>query len=96
MGAWFRRAAVVAILYAFFLETVMGNLPGHLKRASISFYTRCMMFEEGGAYGVGPSRPDIFLPVSGTTAWCVLAALTVLLLTVGMFVFSRAEYLDLN
>jgi hypothetical protein len=96
MGAWFRRASVVAILYSFFLETVMGNLPGHLKRASISFYTRCMMFEEGGAYGVGPARPDIFMPVSGTTAWVVLAALTVLLLTVGMFVFRRAEYLDLN
>lgn len=96
MGALFRRAAVVAILYSFFLETVMGNLPGHLKRGSISFYTRCLMFQEGEAYGVGPGRPEIFLPVSGTTAWCVLAALTVLLLTVGMLAFRRAEYLDLN
>src|SRR5439155_17374495 len=43
MGALFRRPAVVAILYAFFLETVMGNLPGHLKRGSISFYMRCLM-----------------------------------------------------
>src|SRR5262249_14671092 len=45
MGAWFRRAAVVAIVYSFFLETFMGNMPGHWKRASISFYTRCLMFE---------------------------------------------------
>src|SRR5262249_10552724 len=32
LGAWLRRAAVVAILYAFFLETLMGNMPGYLKR----------------------------------------------------------------
>ena len=96
MAAAFRRAAIVALLYSFFLETILGNMPGMLKRVSVSFYVRCMMFEEGAAYQVGPSHPEIFLPVTGETAWVVLAALTVLLLTVGVFVFCRAEYLDLN
>jgi ABC-type transport system involved in multi-copper enzyme maturation permease subunit len=96
MGAWFRRAPVVGILYAFFLETVMGNLPGHLKRASISFYTRCVMFDRAHDLGVHPERPGVFLPVSGTTAIYVLAGVTVGLLLAGIIVFSRKEYLDLS
>src|SRR5262245_60258996 len=39
LGACLRRAAVIALLYAFFLETIMGNMPGQFKRLSISFYT---------------------------------------------------------
>jgi len=84
MGALFRRAAVVAILYAFFLETVAGNLPGYWKRASISFYTRCLM--------LAPAQD----PVEPAAAWCVLAGLTVGLLALGMVVFARSEYLDLS
>src|SRR5207244_622753 len=75
MGALFRRPAVIAILYSFFLETVMGNLPGHLKRASISFYTRCLMFDRAHELGIHPERPALYLPVSGTTPLWVLAAL---------------------
>lgn len=94
MGAWFGRPAVVGILYCFFLETLVGNLPGYLKRASISFYIRCMMFDAAHDYGVEPERPSIYLPVDGTVAWVVLAGLTVGLLLVGMIVFSRKEYLS--
>jgi hypothetical protein len=96
MGAWFRRAPVVGILYAFFLETVMGNLPGHVKRASISFYTRCLMFDRAHDLGMHPERPGVYLPVSGTTALYVLAGLTLGLLAVGVVVFSRKEYLDVS
>jgi len=96
MGAWFQRAAVVGILYAFFLETVVGILPGHLKRASISFYTQCLMFDRAQVLGVQPERPTTYLPVSGPTAVYVLAGLTVCLLVAGMIVFSRKEYLDLS
>jgi ABC-2 type transport system permease protein len=96
MGAWFRRAAVVAILYSFFLETILGNLPAYWKRASISFYTRCLMFDQVEAVGIQPDRPLLYLPVSGTAAWGVLLGVTLALLAVGMFVFSRREYLDLS
>src|SRR5262245_4991143 len=96
MGALFRRPAVVAILYAFFIETIMGNLPGHMKRLSISFYTRCMMFESAHDFNIRPERPHIYLPVSGTVAMTVLAAVTVLALAAGMSSFSRREYLDLT
>jgi hypothetical protein len=95
MGAFFRRPAVMAIVYAFFLEVIFGNMPGYLKRISIGFYTRCMMYEVAADYGVQPERPDIFLPVDGATAVAVLAVLTVALLALGMVVFARSEYREI-
>jgi ABC-2 type transport system permease protein len=92
MGAFFRRPAVAAIVYAFFLEVIFGNMPGYLKRISIGFYTRCMMFDAASAYGIQPERPDIFLPVEGATALTVLLGLTIALLGIGIVVFSRAQY----
>lgn len=92
IGAWFRRPAVVGLVYAFFLETVAGDLPGLLKRASISFYTRCLMFDAAGGLGVGPDQPTVYAPVDGPTAWWVLAFITVALTAVGMALFARMEY----
>jgi hypothetical protein len=94
MGACFRRPAIVAIVYTFFLETILGNMPGTLKRVSISFYARCMMFDAMEAYGATPVKSSVYVPVDGTTAWWVLLVLTVVLLAVGMVVFARAEYRD--
>ena len=96
MGALIRRAAVVALLYVFFLETVMGTLPGHFKRLSISFYARCLMFDRAHDFGIRPERPTIYLPVDGTTAWLVLAGVTAGCLVVGAALFTRNEYLDLS
>lgn len=94
MGACFRRSAVIAIVYSFFLETILGNMPGYLKRVSISFYTRCLMFDAAQGYGVQPEKPSIYLPVDAATAWGVLGGVTVVLLVMGMVVFARTEYRD--
>lgn len=94
LGALLRRAAIIALLYAFFLETVMGNLPGHLKRLSISFYTRCLMFERAHDFGIVPERPELYLPVSGATATWVLAGVTAVFLGFGMWWFARKEYIQ--
>jgi ABC-2 type transport system permease protein len=96
LGACLRRASIVALLYAFFLETIMGNMPGHFKRLSISFYTRCLMFDRAHDFGIHPDRPALFLPVSGTSAWLILAGITVVCLIVGALVFTWNEYLDVN
>jgi hypothetical protein len=96
LGALFHRAALLGLLYAFFVETVVNILPGHLKRVSISYYTRCVMYEHAHALGIHPERPTIYQPVSGNTATLVLAGAVVILLIVGMLVFSRKEYLDLS
>jgi ABC-type transport system involved in multi-copper enzyme maturation permease subunit len=92
IGSYFRRPAIIALVYAFFLETILGNMPGYLKRVSISFYTRCMMYDAAGSYGVQPESPTVFLPVSGPAALAVLLATTVALLLLGMYLFSRTEY----
>lgn len=94
MGAYFRWPAVVAIVYTFFLEIILGNMPGYLKRVSISFYARCMMYDVAGSYKVQREDPSVFLPVDGTTAAIVLLGTTAFLLILGMFVFSRFEYRD--
>jgi ABC-type transport system involved in multi-copper enzyme maturation permease subunit len=96
MGVWFRRAAMVAILYSFFLETVMGNLPGNLKRASVSYYVRCVMYEAGAEYGIGPGSPLIDEPIGATAATVCLLGMTVAFLLVGMIKFSRTEYVEVN
>jgi ABC-type transport system involved in multi-copper enzyme maturation permease subunit len=92
MGACFRRPAVAAIVYSFCLEIVLGNMPGYMKRVSVGFYARCMMFEAAESYGVQPDNPGVFLPVGGTTALVVLIGATVALLALGTVIFSRAQY----
>jgi ABC-type transport system involved in multi-copper enzyme maturation permease subunit len=96
MGAYFRRPAVIAIVYSFCLEVVLANVPGYLKRASIGYYTRCMMFDTAGQYGIQPEKPSVFLPVDGLTALAVLIGGTTFLLIVGMWVFSRTQYVEVD
>jgi ABC-type transport system involved in multi-copper enzyme maturation permease subunit len=91
-GAAVRRPTVVALGYSFFLETILGDMPGLLKRVSVTFYTRCIMFDTAAEYGLTPERPSVYQPVSGETAWLVLISATVVLLAAGMWWFSRAEY----
>lgn len=97
MSACFRRPAVVAIVYTFFLETVLGNMPGYMKRVSVTFYTRCLMFGPLDSLGVAPpERASVYMPVSGLVAAWVLAGITIVMLVAGMVVFSRAQYQDLT
>src|SRR6185369_10189387 len=91
LAALFRHAAVMSLLYAFFIETVVGNLPGDPKRFSISFYLRCLMFDAAGGFGVGPDNPLIYQAVSGPVALLALLGMTALFLTVGAVMFTRNE-----
>src|SRR5207302_4379280 len=92
MGAFFRRPAIIAVVYSFFLETILGNMPGYMKRLSISFYARCMMFDAAAEQGVQPEKPSMYLPVDGQTGMWVLIITTVVLVVAGMVVFARHEY----
>ena len=95
-GAYFRRPAVVAIIYSFCLEVVLGNMPGYLKRVSVGFYSRCLMYDRLGELGVEADRSGVFLPVDGTTALFVLIGGTVALLGLGMVLFSRTQYHEVD
>jgi ABC-2 type transport system permease protein len=91
-SAWSRWPIVVGLVYAFFLEVLLGDMPGLMKRISISFYVRCMMFASAEQSGLTPDKPQVYLPVDGETAWLVLLSATAALLLAGMVVFARREY----
>ena len=91
----FRRATTIALTYALFIETLIGNMPGIAKRLAVSFYTRCLIFDAGSEFGVSPSGPgnaDLFVGIPGPTAQTILILLGGGLLLVGMYIFSRREY----
>lgn len=91
----FRRATIVALGYALFLETLVGNMPGIVKRLTISFYARCLVFDAAADLGIGPTgpfNPLLFQPLPAATAeWMLYAASGALLLT-GLLVFTTREY----
>jgi ABC-2 type transport system permease protein len=93
-GAFFRRPAIVGLVYSFFLEVIIGNMPGTLKRLSIGFYARCMMFDAAEEKGLAPENPVLYDPVSGKTALVVLVLSTVVLVGIGMLWFRKAEYVS--
>jgi hypothetical protein len=95
-GACFRRPTIIALVYSFFLETILGNMPGYLKRISVGFYTRCMMYEAAQHQGVQPEKPSVYLPVDGLTALAVLLGLSLILVGLGMLLFSRREYVAIE
>jgi ABC-type transport system involved in multi-copper enzyme maturation permease subunit len=91
----FRRATTIALTYALFIETLVGNMPGIAKRLAVSFYTRCLIFDAGSVFGVSPSGPgssELFVPIPGPTAQTILYVLGGGLLLTGMLVFSLREY----
>jgi ABC-2 type transport system permease protein len=95
-GALFPRPAIVGLLYAFFFETLLSELPipGTLKRLSINYYTRCLLYSAAESEDVPTETSSLFVPVSPTTAWIVLLGATVGLTALGMWLFARSEYRD--
>ncbi len=95
-GALFTRPAVVGLLYAFFFETMLSELPipGTLKRLSLNYYTRCLLYHAGEQHDVPTESSSLFVPVSPTFAWVALIGATVALTGIGMWLFARNEYRD--
>ena len=96
LGAVFRHATLIGIAHVFLVEFFMGQVPGVLKRISISFYVRCMLYDAGGEHGIGPRNQAIFQPVGGDEAAITLISVAVGFLLLGMYWFSRREYRDLT
>src|SRR5207248_1983694 len=67
-SAMTRRPTVVGLVYCFFLETLLGDMPGLMKRVSVSYYVRCLIFDAAAGLGIQPEKPSVYLPVSGHTA----------------------------
>jgi len=93
IGAMFQKPGIVALLYAFFFETMLSELPipGTLKRLSINYYTRCLLYSSAEGENVPTETSSLFVPVSPTTAWIVLIGATVAITGIGMWLFGRME-----
>lgn len=97
VGALFRHGTIISLVYWFFLEVLFGNLPGIIKRVSVAFYVRCMVYDAGSELQLGPITKvarEMFLPVSGTTATLALIGTIVGLLIIGVVAFEQREYRD--
>jgi ABC-2 type transport system permease protein len=99
LGTVFRHGTLIALAYWFFLEVIFGNIPGVMKRVSVAFYVRCMVYEWGANLKLGPLTRvarETFLAVSGPTAVWTLSLGTLTLLIATLIVFSRREYRELG
>jgi ABC-2 type transport system permease protein len=99
VGALFRHGTIISLAYWFFLEVLFGNVPGIMKRVSVAFYTRCLIYDRGSELQLGPlSRVarETFLPVEGGTALIALCVISAALLVVGAAIFQKREYPELT
>lgn len=94
IGAVFRRPVVVGLVYVFFFEALVAALPGSLKLLSLSYYARCLMYNQAEAAGYPTDMLEVSDPVSSGTAWAFLAVAATGLTVLGMWLFSRSEYRD--
>jgi ABC-type transport system involved in multi-copper enzyme maturation permease subunit len=96
VGAVFRRPAVIGLVYIFFFETLVSNLPGSMKQLSLSYYVRSLFYNATAAEiaTVQPESVDVYAPVDNPTAWAMLLGVAVVLTAMGMFLFGRQEPKD--
>ena len=59
-SAWLRRATFLALAYALMVETLTANIPGVVKRITVSFYANSWLYNDS-SLGLNPIPAD---PVS--------------------------------
>jgi len=94
-SAMVRRATFLSLAYALMIETLTGNIPGFVKRITVSFYAKSWLYESGEPLGLAPKEGvalSLFDPVSAATAQGVLGLASAGFIALGMWVFSRKEY----
>lgn len=92
----FRHSTIVALIYSLFMEFLLGNMPGLIKRIAVNFYGRSMMYDLGGIEGLRSPDPEWFVPVSAYGAGISLLAIAGSAVLLALVVFSRREYRDLT
>jgi ABC-type transport system involved in multi-copper enzyme maturation permease subunit len=96
VGALFRRPTIVALVYVFFFELVLANLPGGLKQYSLNYYLKSLFYHwlTAAAPTVRPAGLDTYEPAEPATAWVVLMMVSVAVTAVGAWLFGRQEPKD--
>ena len=90
----FRHSTIVALIYSLFMETILGAMPGIIKRVAVNFYGRSMMYELAGDFGV--QEPLFFQAVEQSTAQTMLLIFAFGGIILAALIFSRKEYRDLS
>lgn len=92
----FRHATILALIYAIFMELLLGNVPGIINRVAVNFYGRSIIFAAGADDGLQAPERRWFEPLSTETSAWALGGMVVGGLLLAMLVFSRREYRDLT
>lgn len=91
MGACLPRASLIALAYAFVVETLLGSMPGSLKQLSVAFYARCIMFQKSSDLGVVLEQGGGYGDFSQTMAISFMLGIALLFLVAGIFFFGKIE-----
>jgi ABC-type transport system involved in multi-copper enzyme maturation permease subunit len=92
----FRHSTIIALVYSLFMELLLGNVPGIVKRVAVNYYGRSMMYAAGASEGLPAPDPQWFEPLAPETASWALAGIAAGALVLAMIIFSRREYRDLT
>lgn len=91
MGACLPRASLIALAYAFVVETLLGSMPGSLKQLSVAFYARCIMFQKSSDLGIVLEQGGGYGDFSQTMATCFMLGIALMFLVAGIFFFGKIE-----
>jgi len=92
----FRHSTIVALIYAIFMEVLLGSLPGIVKRVAVNYYGRSIMYAQGATEGLPFPDPRWFEPLSMSAATWALIAIALGGLALALVIFARREYRDLT
>ena len=92
----FRHSTIIALIYALFMELLLGNMPGIVKRAAVNYYGRSIMYAAGKDDGLPSPDPRWFESLPVETASWALIGIAVGGLLLAIVIFSRREYRDLT
>jgi ABC-type transport system involved in multi-copper enzyme maturation permease subunit len=88
----FRHAVIAALLYALFMEMLLGNVPGIVKKLAINYYGRSLMYDAGVDHGLSAPDPQWFEVLSGNAARGTLLGITLVSLIGAWVIFRTREY----
>ncbi len=92
----FRHSTIIALIYSLFMELLLGNMPGIVKRVAINYYGRSMMYAAGVPDGLERPDPQWFEPIAATSAAGALVGIALGGVLIALVVFQRREYTDLT
>ncbi|MBI3838095.1 MAG: ABC transporter permease subunit [Planctomycetia bacterium] len=92
----FRHSTIIALIYALFMELLLGNIPGIAKRVAVNYYGRSIMYAAGANEGLPTPDPRWFEPLSVDAASWALVGIAFGGLLLALVIFSRREYRDLT